>query len=109
MFVNNVLRGIHDDPLTLYKVLVLLRRNAFINIYTSITIDYLEQSISILTDPGRTTRPLLIVNDENKPLINSYDFKSSMEWLRLVMGKNILADGLDTLKLVDGSEINSLK
>ena len=78
MFVNNVLRGIHDDPLNLYKVLILLRRNAFINIYTSITIDYLEQSISILTDPGRATRPLLIVNDENKPLINSYDFKSSM-------------------------------
>jgi hypothetical protein len=42
IFVNNVLRGIHEDPLTLYNVLILLRRNAFINIYTSITIDYFE-------------------------------------------------------------------
>jgi hypothetical protein len=32
-----------------------------------------------------------------------------MEWFRLVMGKNILAEDLDTLKLADGSEINSLK
>ena len=32
-----------------------------------------------------------------------------MEWLRLVMGKNILAEGSDTLKLTDGGEINSLK
>ena len=50
-----------------------MRRNAFINIYTSITFDYLEKSISILTDPGRTTRPLLIV-ENNKPLIDGYNF-----------------------------------
>jgi hypothetical protein len=60
----------------------------------------MEQTISILTDPGRLTRPLLIVNDKNQPLIDTYGYdKTKTEWLRLVMGKNILSDSSGTYKL----------
>jgi hypothetical protein len=35
----------------------------------------------------------MIVGDNNKMLINSFNYKNSMEWLRLVMGKSVLFNG----------------
>jgi hypothetical protein len=44
-----------------------------------------------LTDPGRITRPILVVKN-NKPIIDNYNFTKDMEWMRLVCGKSILMD-----------------
>jgi len=86
--------------ISIYKYMILLRRNGLINMYTSITADYIQNEVGILTDPGRITRPILIVED-NKPIIDKYNFNSEMEWLRLVLGKSILTEKDETITLDD--------
>jgi DNA-directed RNA polymerase II subunit RPB2 len=69
VFLNGRLVGYHKHPHLVVKRLRLLRRNARINIYTSIAwyIDRME--IKISTDSGRSCHPMLIVSN-NKIKLN---------------------------------------
>ena len=44
----------------LVKILKLLRRNAYINIFTSITYEYRFNELYISTDGGRCCRPIVL-------------------------------------------------
>ena len=68
-YSNGDYLGIHLDPNYIVKVLKLLRRNAYINVFTSITLDYRFNELYISTDGGRCCRPIAIVED-NKLLLN---------------------------------------
>jgi DNA-directed RNA polymerase II subunit RPB2 len=53
--------GMTLDPLKLTRMFRLLRRNGFINPFTSIAWDIRSNEIRVQTEPGRPCRPLLIV------------------------------------------------
>ena len=55
----------------LLNILKLFRRNSYINIFTSIVLNYRTLELSILTDGGRCCRPLYIM--ENKELLINID------------------------------------
>ena len=89
IFLNERLIGFHLNPKKFIKKLKLLRRNALINIYTSIAWYCIENIIKISTDSGRATRPLLIV-ENNKLLLNGnhidYIKKKNITWKHLIGG-----------------------
>lgn len=45
----------------LFHYFLLIKRNGLINIYTSISCNYKENSINILCESGRPMRPLIIL------------------------------------------------
>ena len=69
VFVNGKWIGIHTDPIKLVTMLRLFRQNSYINIFTSIVLNYQALELAILTDGGRCCRPLYIV-ENNKLIIN---------------------------------------
>ena len=69
IFLNGNWFGVSNDMNTIYENLLEYRRNAIINIYTSIIFDKFENELYIYTDSGRFLRPLYIVNNQ-KFLIN---------------------------------------
>jgi len=89
VFLNGRWVGVHADPPRLVEWIRLLRRNGLINIFTSISWKIKEDTIFVLTDGGRCTRPLYILED-NKTLITEKivrEIKShGRTWLDLVVG-----------------------
>jgi DNA-directed RNA polymerase II subunit RPB2 len=78
ILINGNWQGVHKEPQVLIQQLRNLRRNAVINIYTSISW-YIElNEIHIQTDGGRICRPLYIIKD-NKFLMNDNVAKSIRE------------------------------
>lgn len=69
VFVNGYMMGYKKDSLELVKLLKNFRKNADIAQDTGIAYDNVRREIRIHTDPGRCTRPLLVVK-ENELLIN---------------------------------------
>ena len=63
IFVNGKWVGVHEDPLTLFETLKVYKRNALINVFTSIYLNYKELELHILTDNGRLCRPVLVVEN----------------------------------------------
>ena len=95
IFVNGKWHGIHEDPKKLVNILRLLRRNGYINLFTSIYWDIKSMEICILTDGGRCCRPLYLVNN-NDLLIDNKHLESiknkELTWINLIGGfsqKNI--------------------
>jgi len=90
VFLNGRLVGYHQYPHLLVKRLRLLRRNALINIYTSIAW-YIDRSqIKISTDSGRSCHPVLIVKN-NRLLLNETDLSQiksgKKNWYDLLAGR----------------------
>lgn len=69
VLVNSNLIGITHSPHKLVEKMKLLRRNALINVMTSVSWNILQKEININTEAGRCTRPLFIV-DKNRLRIN---------------------------------------
>ena len=98
VFVNGRWIGIHNQPKEFVTILRLYRRNALINIFTSISWNIMENEIQLLTDGGRCARPLYIL-ENNKPLID----KSLLEqirqnkknWFSLIQGYTLKDGTLD--------------
>lgn len=104
IFVNGNWVGVHNDPDDLVRNLRQQRRRLEIESEVSIVRDIREQEVRIYTDPGRISRPLFIVGDDQKLIIKKShiaklkhldmygnqlpDDESKYGW------ENLLADGL---------------
>jgi DNA-directed RNA polymerase beta subunit len=89
VILNNTWVGVHTQPAALYETLRLLKRNAMINIYTSISWDVLQNEISVLTEAGRCCRPVYVVDTNGSLLIEKYidDLKQGkLTWMDLITG-----------------------
>ena len=85
VLVNNNWIAITRDPNTLHKYLKLCKRNALINIFTSISWNVLKNEINILTEAGRCCRPLFVIYNQNV-LIQDPDKYANKSWNDLVKG-----------------------
>jgi DNA-directed RNA polymerase II subunit RPB2 len=89
------------------RYLKALRRNALINIFTSISYDIKNKKINIYTDGGRVCRPLLIVKN-NK--INTDIIDPNMtNWYELAKGNTIDSKEYDIYNTVLHKKFNTLK
>jgi DNA-directed RNA polymerase II subunit RPB2 len=86
--LNNNLIGITDRPHEIVSKLKLLRRNALINVMTSISWDIVGRVISLKTDAGRCCRPLYIVDASSNVLrISNLSRRlENLTWLELITG-----------------------
>ncbi|KAI9089813.1 hypothetical protein DFS34DRAFT_383073 [Phlyctochytrium arcticum] len=66
VFVNGQWLGIHDDPDTLVKTLRNLRRNVDVTPELSIVRDVADKELRLYTDSGRISRPVFIVQDDQR-------------------------------------------
>jgi DNA-directed RNA polymerase II subunit RPB2 len=86
IFLNERIVGYVREPLSFYRTIKLLKRNAIINIYTSITFNSIKNHIKITTDSGRGIRPVLTVNSNNelnifKPLVGDMNGRTVIQAL----------------------------
>lgn len=109
LMINNTWIGVIDenDACELVDFVRLLRRNAMINIFTSISWNIFAKTINILTEDGRCTRPLLIVDKETQiPLIfkekelmknifSRYKEQEKKSWYLLAKGKTLSEKNFD--------------
>jgi DNA-directed RNA polymerase II subunit RPB2 len=91
--LNNNLVGITEKPHDIIAKLKLLRRNAFINVMTSISWDIVGRVISLKTDAGRCCRPLYIVDANNKLRID--EKLTGVTWLELITGSAPVDRGMN--------------
>lgn len=95
VLVNSNWIGVCDDPLSMYQLLKLMKRNALINILTSISWDIMNSEINILTESGRCYRPLYVVG-KNKDLVVDKFMESiklsKIEWIDLIKGSLVSKD-----------------
>ena len=91
VFLNGKFIGIHQEMSHLVRILKLLRRNAYINIFTSITYDVRFKELYISTEGGRCCRPIPVV-ENNHLLLNKTHVKELqnglINWNNLIMGFN---------------------
>jgi DNA-directed RNA polymerase II subunit RPB2 len=89
IFLNERLLGFHEYPKYLCDILRLYRRNALINVYTSISWYVMDNIVKISTTSGRCCRPLLIVNDNKCLLTDEHIQKiknNTIHWKHLIGG-----------------------
>ena len=92
VFVNGCWYGISNDPIKLYRVLKDMKFKGIINIYTSITFNYVNNEIRICNDAGRLTRPVFKVKDNNILLTSEILTglrKNNLKWNDLLLNLNI--------------------
>ena len=70
VFINGSWVGISENPIELFNVLKDKKCKNIINIYTSISFNYMKMEIRVCNDGGRMTRPVFRVKD-NKVLITN--------------------------------------
>lgn len=66
VFLNERVVGYVRDPMKFAHILRLLKRNAIINVYTSISFNIEHNWIKVNTDSGRGMRPVLVVREGNE-------------------------------------------
>ena len=98
VFVNGDWVGVHEKPNELLTELRKLRRQALINIYTSISWNIETNEIFITTEGGRLCRPLLIV-ENNKLLVTQAIIdklkRQELSWDDLLKDENLCVEYLD--------------
>ncbi len=100
VFLNERLVGYTRNPTFMYRKMKLLKRNALINVYTSISWNINESVIKVSTDSGRAIRPIFVL-DKNKKINLTSDIvnkindpKSPVNWRHLVGGTRNSKDEL---------------
>jgi DNA-directed RNA polymerase II subunit RPB2 len=114
VLVNSNWVGITDKPQVLVHRLRLLRRNALINVMTSISWDIVGNEININTEAGRCCRPLYIIKN-NRLLISDEHIQriraKQINWYDLIKGSTV--DGqldvsnakyINPFTIIDGDE-----
>jgi len=95
--INNNLIGFVDSPERVTRYLRLLKRNGFINVFTSIIWDVFANDINIQTDRGRCCRPLLVVDEGNTLRVLQDSFqKKDVKWNELIVGTLLKNNQRDT-------------
>jgi len=89
VFLNGKWLGVHTQPDKLMEWMRLLRRNGLINIYVSVSWKVRDNEIVCLSDGGRCSRPLYIVEDNihlitQKMIDDLKDHK--INWKDLIVG-----------------------
>ena len=96
IFLNERLIGYHSNPEIFVKKMRLMRRNALINIYTSVAWYHYDNLVKISTDSGRCCRPILIVENNELLLKQSHIdgiVNGDINWKHLVGGFRTLEKG----------------
>ena len=83
VFVNNSWFGIANDPIRIVRTLKAYRRNALINILTSIYWNIKNNEIKIYVEAGRAVRPLIIVKNGEASVFD----KEYKNWFDMIIGK----------------------
>lgn len=85
IFLNGVIIGFTQYPFTLVKQIKELKRKGLIHYQVSIRYNEIEREIRIFSDEGRFTRPLLVVDEENRLRV-AKDLKSKkcFKWRKLI-------------------------
>ena len=83
IFINNSWYGITNDPIRIMRILRAYRRNALINILTSVLWNNTMNEIRIYVDVGRAVRPLIILNKGQTQIFNN----KYNNWFDLIIGK----------------------
>jgi len=65
IFVNGGWVGVSHSPMKIIEKLRLMKRNAIINIYTSISFNTKKNEVIVWTDSGRPCRPLYYMHSNN--------------------------------------------
>jgi DNA-directed RNA polymerase II subunit RPB2 len=103
ILVNSNWVGVCRDAPKMYKLLKLLKRNALINTFTSVSWDIFNAEINILTESGRCCRPAYVVRDGNDLIVTKFldDLKAKkLLWIDLIKGD--LIDTKDFNPFFDG-------
>lgn len=91
VIINGNWFGTTTTPTKLVEQLRVLRRNALINVMTSIVWNIKESEIYINTEAGRCCRPLYVLDKSNKLRITLQDIedlkKNKRKWQDLLSGK----------------------
>ena len=72
ILVNSNWVGVCVDAPKMYKLLKLLKRNALINVYTSVSWNILNGEINILTESGRCCRPTYVIRGDKDVIIKKF-------------------------------------
>ena len=105
VFVNGDFVGIHPKPNEYVKRLKQMRRDAILNVFTSIAWNIKYNKIDINTDSGRVTRPLFIVKE------NKYSDKKIQQNNELALFESNIVDmyGIDEKNIskpvIDSSDV----
>jgi DNA-directed RNA polymerase II subunit RPB2 len=90
VLVNSNWVGLTREPDVVVRKLRLLRRNALINVMTSVSWNIVGKEININTEAGRCCRPLYIVKKNNalaiEPVIDQVR-KGTLSWTDMLRGK----------------------
>jgi DNA-directed RNA polymerase II subunit RPB2 len=93
VFVNGAWIGVVAAPKDLHTRLLLLRRNAYIPVYTSVRWDVLTNELHVATDAGRLCRPVIYVDEDGTPadvnsgVISGVIAKGQFAWKQLIYGE----------------------
>lgn len=83
LFVNNAWVAIVFRPEIIFRYLKMLKRNAMISVFTSISWDVRAHVLSVLTEAGRCCRPLLVINPDRTLRISTNKYT---DWSDLFRG-----------------------
>ena len=98
VFVNGTWIGVVSDPIEVKNLLINARRNAIINIFTSISWEIQSNIIFIFTDSGRMSHPVFYIDKEiNKVSIDNAEIldlinQKKFNWIDLITGFNKKSD-----------------
>jgi len=80
--INGRLIGLCVDMIDMKNVLIGLRRDGFINMFTGIVADYANEIIDIYTKSGRLSKPVFVVKNMHK--ISTIDYTIQNYWKKLI-------------------------
>lgn len=106
VLINSNWIGVHFDAPHLYKVMKLLKRNSFIDMYTSISWDIVNNEINILTEAGRCCRPVYVV-ENGKLLIQNViaDVKAGKtSWGQLTQGRTSITKATTSIQTLEENQ-----
>ena len=123
VFVNGFWAGMVEDPYHCVNYIKMFRRNGLLPIYMSVSFDIKLNTISIFTDEGRLTRPILYKDKDTdqfyfeNPAIRKRIEENDFTWKELITGFNEKKGEHDPMKIYElhelydgvGSDINPMK
>jgi DNA-directed RNA polymerase III subunit RPC2 len=102
VFLNGLIIGISQTPNELVNSIRSLRRNGKINEFVSVYLNIIQKAVYIASDGGRVCRPLLILEEGGKLLLNENHIKGLGSDVQL---QDLLEEGI--IEYIDVNEENN--